>query len=725
MKRILDAMQARRRRQGRLRAAAAVLCGAVVLAVGLGLMHPAITMGQEPECGHTEHAHTPDCYERLTINGPLICGLAEHMHADLCYDATGELTCQLPEHTHAALCYGEAQTVSTLICQLPEHTHTDSCYPETPAYTLAPEPHCGLAEHTHDEACGENCTIPEHTHTEECFAVPTKEEEPTEEEKTVTEEKTPKEAENSEDEETTEEENLQEGLPPEEEDTPEGENVPGEESAPEEVKLPMEEEPPEDEAAPEESDAAPALEVLAARFALQEEDRERLAALLEQLGLTPEELLTLLEEVEGETPIADLDSLEAYLAAFRESQTLDGESTENPKATMPMQFFLTLKNFVPTEADTTVHNTIDFTQHFCMTGTIAPITGYTSMEDWPMNPPSEDAWKAVVRANYPTLTEEQISHLEVVWVGAAPKSSDESNNKAYTGCQGHVDGYLRWEDGYQGPELSTACGITLTAGMWWNGQVAGNATCVLLRKNADGAYVEYDRKTFSRDPHTGEYDHIWTGLPGSESDYAMKVDGLDKGLWTIKYWDGDGYAESDFSENLPFSTPSMFEGVGWGRYGYKMLAWAYRNGGSSGSLRLEKQTLLNGQSASDATPENTLFTITNADGTYQNTVKYRDFLRDEQGNRYLLLDHLQPGRYTIAESGADKPGYVLEVTENATAEVTADGTATAVITNTYTTGAVLPSTGGVGTSAVYILGWAMAALAGAGLLRRNRGQGTD
>ena len=703
MKRILDAIQARRRRRVRLGAGSAVLCGAVVLAVGLGLMHPAITMGREPECGCSEHTHTPDCYESLTINAPLICGFEEHMHGDLCFNAQGELTCQLPEHGHDALCYGEAQTVSTLVCQLPEHIHTESCYPETPAYTLAPEPHCGLAEHTHDESCGENCTIPEHTHTAECFTIPREapEEEPVEETEPATEEGTPKEE-----------------ASPEEEENFEDEGKTGEEENAEE------EGSPEGEAPPEESDPTPAPEALAERLRLQEADWARLTALLERFGLSPEELLALLEDVEADAPIGDLDSLETYLTAFQEMQTLDGENAINPEATMPMQFFLTLKNFVPTAEDTSVHNTIDFTQHFCMTGTIKPITGYTSMEGWPMNPPSEDAWKAVVRANYPTLTEEQISHLEVVWVGAAPKSGTESDNKAYNDCSGHVDGYLRWKDGYEGPDLTTACGITLTAGMWWRDGETGNATCILLRKKDPSStdpdnYVEVDRKTFSRDPHTGEYDHVWTGLPGKESDYAMKVDGLDKDLWTIKYWDGEGYGESDFSENLPFSTPSMFEGGIWGRYGYKMLAWAYRRSGSSGSLRLEKRTLLDGLSVPDATPEDTLFTITNTDGTYRNTVKYRDFRTDAQGNRYLELYHLKPGQYTVTESNANKPGYVLEVPENATAEVTADGTATAVIANTYTTGAVLPSTGGIGTPAVYLLGLTMAALAGAGLLRKK------
>ena len=672
MKRMLEAIHARRRRRARLGAGAAVLCGAVVLAVGLGLMHPAITMGQEPECGYAEHTHTEACFEHLTLNPPLICGLEDHTHADLCYDAAGELTCRLPEHAHEEACYGEAQTVSTLTCRLPEHTHTESCYPETPEYTVAPEPHCGLAEHTHDEACGENCTVPEHTHTEACFALPAE-------------------------------------APEEEGEIPE---------EPQEN-----EQAPEDEA--EETDTA--LAALGERLALAEADRERLTALLERFGLTPEELLALLEEAEA--PIGDLDSLEAYLAAFQETETLDGESAANPEATMEMQFFLTLKNFVPNEEKSTVHNSIDFSRHFCMTGTIKPITGYTLMEGWPMNPPSEDAWKAVVRANYPTLTEEDISHLEVVWVCAAPKSSDESGNNSYKDCQGHVDGYLRWKDGYAGPDLTTACGITLTAGLWWgDGAQPENATCVLLRKKDPNSgstnpadYVEVDRKTFSRDPHTDQYDHIWTGLPGKEQDYAMQVDGLDTALWEIRYWDGVAFEkDKNFRTDLPFSQPSMFQGEGWGIYGYKMLAWVFRGEGSTGSLRLEKQTLLSGQSAPDITPENTLFTITNAAGTYRNTVKYRDFRTDGQGNRYLELYQLMPGRYTVTESGANRPGYVLEVAEDVTAEVTAGSTATASLTNTYTTGAVLPSTGGIGTPALYALGCGLSAPAGLGLLWRKR-----
>ena len=653
MKRILEAIRLRQRRRRLLVGCLAALCCTVALGVGFGLMHPAVTMGQEPECGYVAHTHSEQCFESLTVNHPLICGFEEHIHADLCYNAQGELTCELPEHTHAETCYGEPETVVSLVCSLPEHIHTESCYPETPAYVLGPQTYCGLAEHTHGEDCGENCTIPEHTHTESCYIAP----------------------------------------------------------ASPEPEMPEE---PEEEADPESPATVP--EALYARFAPDEADRERLDALLESFSLSPEELLELLDA--EEIPIPDLDALVEYLTALFDTETLDDGNSE---ATMPMQFFLTLMNAVPTAEDTTVHNTIKFSQHFSMTGYIKPITGYTSMEDWPMVPPSEAAWKAVVRANYPTLTEEQISHLEVVWVGAAPKSEVESSNNAYRECSGHVDGYLRWADGYEGPNLAEACGITLTAGMWWNGQVAGNATCVLLRKNAEGEYVEYDRKTFARDPHTGEYDHIWTGLPGAESDYAMRIDGLDTNLWTIKYADGTGYGESNFSEDLPYTKPFMFEGGNWGRYGYKMLAWAFWKGNAFGSLRLEKQTLLNGTSAPDATPEEALFTITNTDGTYQNTVKYRDFLKDDQGNRYLVLDHLQTGQYTVTESGAEKPGYILRVTESATAEVRANETATASLTNTYTTGAELPDTGGTGTFPLYLLGCTLTALAAAPLLGRKRG----
>ncbi len=90
-------------------------------------------------------------------------------------------------------------------------------------------------------------------------------------------------------------------------------------------------------------------------------------------------------------------------------------------------------------------------------------------------------------------------------------------------------------------------------------------------------------------------------------------------------------------------------------------------------------------------PANLSFTVTCAANNYSQTVAYTNFT----GSSYTISD-LLPGTYTVTESEADVDGYNLSTTytgEVNTAEVTAGGTASITVTNTYEEQPVLPTTG--------------------------------
>lgn len=133
------------------------LCALVTLGAGWVLMRPAITLSDQPECGLEAHTHTEECYTQQIGPAPLVCTLEEHAHNDDCYDAEGNLLCQTQEHVHSEGCYGEPVSYPVLTCTIPEHTHTDDCCP-------IPEP--TPAYTVAPELC---CGMAEHTHGEGCY----------------------------------------------------------------------------------------------------------------------------------------------------------------------------------------------------------------------------------------------------------------------------------------------------------------------------------------------------------------------------------------------------------------------------------------------------------------------------------------------------------------------------------------------------------------------------
>ncbi|MDD7389123.1 MAG: SpaA isopeptide-forming pilin-related protein [Lachnospiraceae bacterium] len=176
------------------------LAAVVVFVTTYMLILPAITMERDTICGKTEHKHTDECYETITIDPPKVLNctkdtLEVHKHTDACYDSDHNLICGYADfviHTHDKNCYDED---GKLVCTLPEikeHRHTASCYQEEKKLICTKEEseghkhtadcykkekdslQCTKEEHTHNEECyDENgnlvCTKEEHTHDDSCY----------------------------------------------------------------------------------------------------------------------------------------------------------------------------------------------------------------------------------------------------------------------------------------------------------------------------------------------------------------------------------------------------------------------------------------------------------------------------------------------------------------------------------------------------------------------------
>ena len=93
-----------------------------------------------------------------------------------------------------------------------------------------------------------------------------------------------------------------------------------------------------------------------------------------------------------------------------------------------------------------------------------------------------------------------------------------------------------------------------------------------------------------------------------------------------------------------------------------------------GSLKVTKTTTGN------TTPDDTVFTVTNASGDVVATQTYKEF--KEAG--YFEVTDLPTGTYTVTESGAEIVNYTLEVTGDMTAEVSKGQQAEIALTNKYT-----------------------------------------
>lgn len=187
-----------KRRRGWQRIVGSLACIVVFITTYM-LILPAITMEQKAYCGHEEHQHGTECFERQ-----LICGYDEamaspHTHTSSCYTEKRILVCgqeESPGHVHDSGCI---QSEQILICtdDTEGHEHTDSCFKAEETYicgqaeadgghTHGPECYetqsvlsCGLSEgtreHTHSDACYKEvlkCNKEEHIHDLSCYSNP-------------------------------------------------------------------------------------------------------------------------------------------------------------------------------------------------------------------------------------------------------------------------------------------------------------------------------------------------------------------------------------------------------------------------------------------------------------------------------------------------------------------------------------------------------------------------
>ena len=197
----------------------ALACTAMLITSYGGMILPVKATEQTAYCGHEEHQHSQECYEKRLICGHeettgephvhtaecyqqqrvLICGLEEapgHIHDESCVQKSEGLTCgkeETPPHAHTESCVkvdkiqtctdesedhahsdGCYQTKETYICGKTAgeggHTHGPECYGTVETYTCGKE--AGEGGHTHGESCYETrdvltCEI--HVHTEACY----------------------------------------------------------------------------------------------------------------------------------------------------------------------------------------------------------------------------------------------------------------------------------------------------------------------------------------------------------------------------------------------------------------------------------------------------------------------------------------------------------------------------------------------------------------------------
>ena len=201
------------------RVVSALACTVMLITSYGGMILPVKAAEQTAYCGHEEHRHSQECYEKRLICGHeettgephvhtaecyqqqrvLICGLEEapgHIHDESCVQKSEGLTCgkeETPPHAHTESCVkvdkiqtctdesedhahsdGCYQTKETYICGKTAgeggHTHGPECYGTVETYTCGKE--AGEGGHTHGESCYETrdvltCEI--HVHTEACY----------------------------------------------------------------------------------------------------------------------------------------------------------------------------------------------------------------------------------------------------------------------------------------------------------------------------------------------------------------------------------------------------------------------------------------------------------------------------------------------------------------------------------------------------------------------------
>ena len=132
------------------RVVSALACMVVLITSYGGMILPVKAIEQTAYCGHEEHQHSQECYEKR-----LICGHEE---------TTGE------PHVHTAECYQQQRVLICGLEETPGHIHDESCVQKPEGPTCGKE--AGEGGHTHGESCYETrdvltCEI--HVHTEACY----------------------------------------------------------------------------------------------------------------------------------------------------------------------------------------------------------------------------------------------------------------------------------------------------------------------------------------------------------------------------------------------------------------------------------------------------------------------------------------------------------------------------------------------------------------------------
>ena len=150
----------------------ALACMVMLITSYGGMILPVKATEQTAYCGHEEHQHSQECYEKR-----LICGHEEttgepHVHTAECYQQQRVLICGLeetPGHIHDESCV-KVDKIQTCTDESEDHVHSDGCYQTQETYTCGKK--AGEGGHTHGESCYETrdvltCEI--HVHTEACY----------------------------------------------------------------------------------------------------------------------------------------------------------------------------------------------------------------------------------------------------------------------------------------------------------------------------------------------------------------------------------------------------------------------------------------------------------------------------------------------------------------------------------------------------------------------------
>ena len=154
------------------RVVSALACTVMFITPYGGMILPVKATEQTAYCGHEEHQHSQECYEKR-----LICGHEEttgepHVHTAECYQQQRVLICGLeetPGHIHDESCV-KVDKIQTCTDESEDHVHSDGCYQTQETYTCGKK--AGEGGHTHGESCYETrdvltCEI--HVHTEACY----------------------------------------------------------------------------------------------------------------------------------------------------------------------------------------------------------------------------------------------------------------------------------------------------------------------------------------------------------------------------------------------------------------------------------------------------------------------------------------------------------------------------------------------------------------------------